>query len=147
MREKYCEDLDKVVCNCNPAETDLAEVFDDDIARAVWVTYRKKHIVCKETLETLKHGSLEIAKEIRKWCPSQNPVKNMTLRVLATWIASHILQGETGPHFGFISGKTMLHGGVSEAEQFTEFIYPYLMGTKVATIVFEKGGPVVYPKD
>lgn len=122
----YDKELKDLVCTFDPMKSDLKEVFEDDIARAIWMAYRRCHIVSPEMLRGLRVGSLEIAKDVRK-----NPdVLNRAFAELGYWIAQRICYYDSSAFNSFTHTQNK---SKAECEEFAEFILPYLTGEKVAT--------------
>jgi len=59
--------LDDVPSQFDPREVgeDMAKVFHDDIARAIWMSYRLNHLVDDAALDKLTRFSFETAKKLR----------------------------------------------------------------------------------
>jgi len=108
--EKYT-DLTDVVSKFDPAKSDLKAVFEDPVARAIWMAYRRSHLIDSTGLEILRQSSLDSAKQIR---------------------AEHLPTNRVGLWF-----KRHFERGLGISQQFARFLAPYLTGEKVATYVVE----------
>ncbi len=109
--EKFTE-LKDVVSTSNPVEVpELKPVFDDPVARAIWIAYRKSHIMHDELLRVLNESSLRIANLLR-----ETPIpKNR----LALWFQRN------------------MPPVIKVSEQFAVFMVPYLTGEKEATYIVQ----------
>ncbi len=95
----------------NPAESAVADIFADDIARAIWCTWKEPHVVNQFFNDEVRY----LAKELRKAMPSSADKLHRSL-IGASW-------GSEGQN---IIG--------TDLAEWCEFVLPYVRGEKAITV-------------
>jgi len=118
----YDRDLTDYPCNFDPEQTRFAKAFQNPISRALWIAYRGNHICAKSSLDALTFNSVKIAKEIESEPKYKTPEYKEKLKNL---VRTELLLGSRGCHFSFY---------YNDIHEYFEFVYPYLIGEKIASI-------------
>lgn len=95
----------------------INKVFNDPIARAIWMSYKMHHLTCEGDTKILTNASLKISKQLRK---AKLPRSQIHL-----WFKKR-----------FENTKLNVPSGISN--EHIAFLVPYLAGEKVATYKVEE---------
>ena len=117
----YERDLIDFPCNFDPYKTEYALIFENPISLALWVAYRANHICSGNAIFLLSAGVLQIRKEIMN---DPDLLKAENKDKLKHIISIFLLRG-SNQDFSFRN---------HDIDAYFEYVYPYLLGEKVASI-------------